>query len=402
MIAAAQLVNSVAKENLHVSLYIVYSLRSETFVMSERMAESYKHLARFEMLLRDIFAELGEFDSGWEARGDDVHSDVLMVSQSSNQTYRFDVKVRERITPQIADDLFTRLQQESLPDRVVRIVYAPVISPRVAEIARQHGISFIDYAGNCHIVDRSEGLLISRTGIPNEASSRKQQTADPFPPKSSRIVRAMLHEPKRGWQVSELATHPDVDVSVGLVSKVKRALVRESYAIVRDRLLYLKQPLDLLAAWTRKYPGPAGERQFYMRGETEEIESKIADWCEQSNIEYALARFSAAWRHAPEVRYTVASIYVGSEALGPRWLESLRVDCGAKEVESGANLVLLTPQDRSVFVRPLAAPQQTTSPLQTYLDLQSMAGRGSEAAEAVFKKHLRKALESIGAEKGVA
>ncbi|MDA1055115.1 MAG: type IV toxin-antitoxin system AbiEi family antitoxin [Planctomycetota bacterium] len=366
------------------------------------MAETDKHLARFEELLRDIFAELGEFESIWEARDGDVRSDVMMVSKSSSQTYRFDVKVRERITPQIADDLFERLQQEPLPERVVRIVYAPVISARVAEIARQHGISFIDYAGNCHIVDRSEGLLISRTGIPNEASSRTQKTADPFSPKSSRIVRAMLHEPERGWQVSELASHPDVDVSVGLVSKVKRALVRESYAIVRDRLLYLKQPLDLLAAWTRDYPGPSSQRQFYMRGETEEIESKVAAWCEKSNIEYALARFSAAWRHAPEVRYSVASLYVGSEALSPRWLESLRVDCGAKEVESGANLVLLTAFDRSVFVRRLAAPEQTSSPLQTYLDLQSLAGRGSEAAEAVFEKHLRKALESTGAEKGVA
>lgn len=366
------------------------------------MIRTLKPLDRVEQLLCGIFAELGEFRSSWEARGGDATSDVLVVSQSSNQTYRFDVKVRERITPQIADDLFERLQQEPLPERVIRIVYAPVISPRVAEIARQHRIAFIDYAGNCHIVDRTKGLLISRTGIPNEATSRKETTGDPFSPKSSRIVRAMLHEPQRGWQVSELALHPDVEVSVGLVSKVKRALIRESYAIVRDRLLYLKQPLDLLAAWARSYPGPPVQRQFYMRGETEEIERRIAAWCEKSKIEYALARFSAAWRHAPEVRYSVASLYVGSESLGPLWLEWLRGDCGAKEVESGANLVLLSPFDRSVFARRLAAPEQTTSPMQTYLDLQSMAGRGSEAAEAVFEKHLRKSLASTGAEKGVA
>ena len=114
-----------------------------------------KHLARFEQLLRDIFAELGEFESlsgnlattMRERRDDDPRN------RPAKQTYRFDVKVRERITPQIADDLFERFEEEPLPDRVVRIVYAPVISPRVAEIARQHGISFIDYAGNCQIVD---------------------------------------------------------------------------------------------------------------------------------------------------------------------------------------------------------------------------------------------------------
>jgi hypothetical protein len=102
------------------------------------------------------------------------------------------------------------------------------------------------------------------------------------------------------------------------------------------------------------------------------------------------------------VRYSVASLYLSPEAFGPRWLESLRVDCGAQEVESGANLVLLTPFDKSVFVRRLPATERTTSPLQTWLDLQSLAGRGSEAAEAVFEKHLRKALESAAAEEDSA
>jgi hypothetical protein len=364
------------------------------------MTDEHKHRARIERLIRDIFAEIGEFEVVWQPLDDDTRFDVTLVSKASRQSFHFDVKVRERITPQIASSLFERLQTEPLADRVVRIVYAPVISPRVAEIARQNGVSFIDYAGNCQIVDQSAGLLISRSGIPNQASRQKQKTADPFSPKSSRIVRVMLHEPERGWQVSELAEHPDVDVSVGLVSKVKQALVHESYAVVRERLLYLKQPLDLLIAWARNYPGPATQRQFYMRGETEAVESRIAAWCGESNIEYALARFSAAKRHAPEVRYSVASLYVSSEVLGPHLLESLRVDCGAREVESGANLVLLTPFDKSVFVRCLLSPERTTSPLQTYLDLQSMAGRGSEAAEAVFEKHLRKPLESAGAEKG--
>jgi len=102
------------------------------------------------------------------------------------------------------------------------------------------------------------------------------------------------------------------------------------------------------------------------------------------------------------VRYSVTSLHVGPEMLSDRWFESLRTECGAAEVESGANLVLLTPFDKSVLVRRSRALQQTTSALQTYLDLQSMAGRGSEAAEAVFEKHLRGALESTGGEKGKA
>ena len=144
------------------------------------MAVFNKHVFRFDQLIRDIFAELGDFESFLGFGDDDAQSDMTIVSKSTKQTYRFGVKIRERITPQIADDLFERFQAEPLSDGTVRIVYAPVISPRVAEIARKHGISFVDYAGNCCIVDEPTGLLISRSGIPNEASSQKKKQADPF------------------------------------------------------------------------------------------------------------------------------------------------------------------------------------------------------------------------------
>jgi hypothetical protein len=232
---------------------MAYSLRSELHAMSETMVETKKHLARLEKLLREIFAELGAFEFVWEPSDDNAVCDATVVSKSFHQTYRFDVKVRERITPQMADGLFKRLQIEPLPDRVIRVVYAPVISPRVAEIARQYGMSYIDFAGNCRIADGATGLRISRSGNLNEMSRQKSNRADPFSTKSSRIVRVMLHAPERGWQVSELAEHPDVDVSKGLVSKVKQALIRENYAVERDRRLYLKQPRDLLTAWTRNY-----------------------------------------------------------------------------------------------------------------------------------------------------
>lgn len=362
--------------------------------------EAQQHLNRFERLICEIFAELGEFEIVSKPAEEKTNIDVKLVSKPSGPSYRFHVKVRERITPQIAVDLFERFQREKLPDRVVRIIYAPVISPRVAEIARQFDVSFVDYAGNCRIVDSASGLLISRSGIPNEASSRSPKNADPFSPKSSRIVRAMLHEPQRGWQVSELSEHPDVGVSLGLASRIKQVLVRENYAVVRDRLLFLKQPVELLEAWVRNYAGPPGRHQYYVRGETEAIERSIAAWCEKSEIEYALAQFSAAWRHAPEVRYSVASFYLSPEAFSPRRLESLRIACGAQEVESGANLVLLTPFDKSVFVRRLPAHERATSPLQTWLDLHSMAGRGPEAAEAVFETHLREALASAAEREG--
>ena len=259
-----------------------------------------KHLARVEQLFRAIFAGLDGEVVRCEPSDHDSRYRVVVAVKSSDRSYSFDVRVRQRITPQIADALFKRLQSESVSERAVSVVYAPVISSRVAEIADNHGISYIDAAGNCRIIDRATGLLIVRTGIHNDALREESKTADLFAVKSSRVVRAMLHEPRRGWKLYDLAKHPDVQVSVGLASKLKHALIEENYVLVRDRLLYLKQPRDLLAAWTRSYRGPSDQCTLYMRGETTEIERRVAQWCEETTHGYALAKFSAARTLAPK------------------------------------------------------------------------------------------------------
>jgi len=366
------------------------------------MTRLHQKLTQVERLVRNMFAEIGDFQLNSVSSSVDDGCDLKLFSEASNREYHFQIKVRERITPQIANELFARLKASAPKDNSILIVFAPVISPRVAELANQHGISYLDGAGNCRIVDAASHLAIFRTGLSNEASYPKQKAVDLFAPKSSRILRAMLHEPTRGWQLAELATMPEVDVSVGLVFKVKQALVEESYAVVRDRLLYLSQPVELLAAWAKNQPEQLLKRQFYVRGDLEKIEGNIAKWCEKGDIKYALARFSAAWRYAPEVRYSVATVYLSAEAFGIDRLASIEAECGAKEVDSGANLVLLAPFDKSVFTGRIASPEQTTSPLQTYLDLQSMAGRGVEAAKAVYDKHLRESFESVHTANGSA
>ncbi|MFT5323454.1 MAG: hypothetical protein ACI8P0_001303 [Planctomycetaceae bacterium] len=362
------------------------------------MSRTQENLRNLASLLWTLFEEFGDYECRWNPQSDGSNegADLQLIS-TDGQKFAFHVTDRERVTPQMADDLFARMRAAENDPHVVRLVYAPVISERVAEIARRYNVSYIDFAGNCRIVNPAAGLFISRAGIPNDAARQKKPAmVDLFAPKSSRIIRAMLHQPTRGWQVSELAEHPDIGVSAGLVSKIKQTLVSESYAVVRDRLLYLKEPRDLLVAWAGSYPGATVEHQYYLRGDTQEIESRLAEWCEKSNIDYALARFSAAWRHSPEVRYSVASVYVGAEAFEGSRQESLRSDCGARPVDSGASLVLLVPYDESVFAQRQQFPEQVTSALQTWLDLQSLSGRGVEAADAVFEKHLRESLEPAG------
>ena len=62
---------------------------------------------------------------------------------------------------------------------------------------------------------------------------------------------------------------------------------------------------------------------------------------------------------------------------------------GARKVDSGANLILQISDDESYLSKRVGETLPTTSPLQTYLDLKVMDGRGEEATMAIYEKHLK-------------
>jgi hypothetical protein len=340
--------------------------------------------------LRHVLSEVGKIEVVREP-DDSRFCDVVLLAKSAEAEFRIGVEARSRITPQTALSVAARMWplRQHTPE-VIPVVYAPVISPRVAAILQQHNVGYIDQAGNCRLRSARHRVLIDRRGYTSAARAMKS-VGDPFSPKSSRIVRAMLSQPKKGWGVRELAEHPDVAVSVGLVAKVKQALIEEAYAIERGRVLNLRDSFGLLENWAQRYPGPAEQVPLYFRGDAEAAEEAVAQWCRDNGIPYALAGFSAAWRWAPEVRYNVAAVYVDNRGWDRTLLDKLADYRGGKPVESGANLLLWRPFDRSVLAGVGAAGTSgvpVTSAIQTFLDLKTLAGRGEEAAKAVYQRQL--------------
>ncbi|MFO0260560.1 MAG: type IV toxin-antitoxin system AbiEi family antitoxin, partial [Planctomycetota bacterium] len=325
---------------------------------------------RFERLLRQAFAPLGAATLTW-ARGKPL--EACRVSLRGHGKFEFALNPRERLTPQAANQLFQRLRDESLARPLVtQLVIAPTISPRIAEIAARYGSSWLDYAGNFRILNPHVSLYLAQSGqkLARDKAQKSLGATDIFSPRSSRIVRALLENPGRGWQVAELARAPEIDVSLGLASRIKQALVEQNYATVKQRLLYLTQPDELLAAWARNYRGPVEERLYYLRGDVTDVEQNVARWCERQGLTYALARYSAAARLAPGLRYSLASLYVGSEFFDSSHQRAFHDELAAQRVDSGATLAVLTPYDSSVFVGRQLLSEQVTSPLQTWLDLQ--------------------------------
>jgi hypothetical protein len=101
-----------------------------------------------------------------------------------------------------------------------------------------------------------------------------------------------------------------LDVSLGLASKVKQALLEQGFAVERDRLLYVRNPDDLLRAWVENYRPKIEQHPVYFMGDPAQAEAAIAEWCLSNNIRYGLTQFSGAWRAAPAVRYQRSTIYV--------------------------------------------------------------------------------------------
>ena len=333
--------SAAAIASVHCTCYVHYVVNNVQMVNSERQ------LVRDGLrAVQNVFDDLEGFTfrAKSEARARGAGCDAILQASSAEVELEIGINVKARITPQTA--LSVVEQVRSLPAEMLRVVYAPVISPRVAEILDQVRHRSRRCGGQLPLAEPpATDSLIDRRG--RRAPPRLPQgAADPFSPKSSRIVRAMLSEPAKGWKVRELADHPDVKVSPGLVVKVKRTLVEESYAVERDGLLYLRDPVGLLENWTRNYPGPAEQVPMYFLGETDDGRrgGRALVPCATTSIT-PWAAIPRRGDLAPEVRYSVAAVYVEERGFSPDVLDKLSKYKGGKRVDTGANLLLWRPFD---------------------------------------------------------
>ena len=290
------------------------------------------------------------------------------------------VELRSNGQPRVAREAVNQLirYRDSFPD-AYSIFMAPYISPQAAEICLKDGVGYIDFAGNGYL---SFGqVYIEQTGRPNPFKRRRDLTSLYFP-KASRVLRALMDNPGRTWKIQELAN--EAAVSLGQVANVKKILLDREW-ISQQNGFSLTEPWKLLEEWSNAYTYRKNEvRNFYSLQSIPEIEADLARVCSEKGIEYALTGFSGAARFAPAVRYNRAMAYVST------MLEDLVSSMILKEVESGANVMLLGPYDEGVFYGTQVIDDvRIASPVQIYLDLKSYKGRGEEAAEALLRDAIK-------------
>jgi hypothetical protein len=141
--------------------------------------------------------------------------------------------------------------------------------------------------------------------------------------------------------------------------------------------------------------------QLFAISRPPENEKRLADWCQANGVAYALTQLSAAWRYSPMVRYDKSVVYIDARVATDYSLTALLDRIDAKEVETGVNCTLWLTDDAAVFsdAREIGGVK-VVSPLQLYLDLKLLAGRGDEAAQEVLQKELRPLLSASRGDSG--
>lgn len=307
--------------------------------------------------------------------------DIVATIGVANRRIRLALEVKGNGQPRyvrMAVAKLARLRQ-SEPDMYC-VFAAPYISPQAAEICIQENVGYMDLAGNFR-------LTFDHVYIEQEANTNpfpeKRELRSLYARKAERVLRVLLNDPRKQWRIQALAQ--EADVSLGQAAKVKKSLEDREWLVNSPDGLSLSDPGSLLAEWSRNYKFKKNAvRQYYSLLDIPEIEARLASACEEAGIKYALTGFSAAARYAPFVRYQRAAAYVSRD------IELIAKNLSLKGVDSGANVVLVTPYDEGVLNGTKVIDGiRIASPVQVYLDLQEMKGRGEEASNTIFDEVIK-------------
>jgi hypothetical protein len=280
----------------------------------------------------------------------------------------------------VREAVYQLLRYRSLNPAVYGIFAAPFVADEAAKLLHAEGMGYVDFSGNCRLC--FDDVYVRQTGNENKFV-RRQDLRSLFSPKSERVLRVLLTDPKRSWKVQDIAKQ--ARVSLGQVSNVKRNLENREWVLRGEGGIRLSKPDRLLSEWKDNYDiGRSERRDYFTLDRIDQFEARFAEAMSRTKRKYALTAFSAAARFAPAVRYQRVYAYVTSA------LERVAQELELKPVESGANVTLIEPYDEGVYIGGAdKAGASVASAVQSYLDLSQLRGRGEEAAEALLREAIR-------------
>jgi hypothetical protein len=308
-------------------------------------------------------------------------SGVLFEIRANNRLWKIVVVAKSSGEPKQARYAIQQLREYlATSENSYGVIVAPYIGDVTANLCKENGVGFMDLAGNCFL--SFDQIFIERRNYPNP-NVEKRQLRSLFTPRASRILRVMLTSPGRPWKLEELGN--EAKVSLGLAFKVKERLLDIEFASVEAKRILMNRPFDLIAKWAENYSFRRNKMYDYFSLEQpKRTEQRLAEYCQDQNIPYALSLFSGAAMVAPFSRYARGFAYVSSN------IQELAQAIGLKEVNSGPNFTILEPYDEGVFYGGSKVEGiNVVSDVQLYLDLVGYKGRGDESATFLLEQRIR-------------
>lgn len=311
----------------------------------------------------------------WNLRtADDKREDSeLSLKPPTGPSTTLNVEVKSRLLPAELSASLVRYQEGKW------LLAAPTLGPRAREILDKAGISWLELdGGDCRINAGPlyiERLVRKQRRLMEPDTSGRRYVSDLFSGKALRIVRWLLSEPDRDWNLADMAER--ADVSLGLVSRVFATLVRDAYMGRRPSASRLTDAQGLIDAWASSAapreerfervslePGPAGPLVTLRQ-----LPGRV------TAPGYVLTAEAAADQLAPFARWSQVEMYVDEVQ---KWDQILDL----QPVPRGGNVVLIGSSDRWVFDGAFRAGGLTlASRPQVYVDLRRRGGSASEAAD---------------------
>lgn len=345
-------------------------------------------LSAFRDRMISILEEAGLAGTTCKPASNLSSADLDFQVGTGQEKTRLLVAVRKNLEPrQIRATLFDLEQLLPHHRGSHAVICGHYIPESSRELCRTANIGFLDLMGNAWL--RFGNVLIDRR-TPERPPAEERPLRSLFSWKSSRVVRLLLSQPRKDFQVQQLAAR--CRISLGLAWKVKDRLVALDYVRHTRDGVRVVRPEALLRDWASHYTWSCHEGDYFWSPRpVAEMEAALSRLCVSRSIPFGLTLLSGAARRAPMVpHYPQGSAYVDA---APATLDVLVGELGWKPVPGGAVFTVLKPKDESVLwdVRRGTGAERIVSDLQLFLDLSSYRGRGEEAAGAILEQRLRPA-----------
>jgi len=351
-------------------------------------------------ILQETLGRFGEFlEHQWTGRRTGTPSDPgydlklrfkVASGNGKGQVWWIHAVIRTVVHPRQARQAIWDLQRSPAitpeGEGVYPLLIAPHLSASVAAMCEEAHVGHLDLSGNCNI--EFGGIWIDRQRIERKYKEEQRQKSI-YTPKASRILRVLLQGPLRPHKVEDLANA--ADVSLGLVSKIRKVLLDEEVAIDTKDGIQIKHPQAILRDWILEddFSQRTQVREYSTLASGETIASYFDRFCAGHNsVSDTHPLFTltfAAWLRAPHNVPTTVSAYLDLFPDEHELVPFLQ----ARPVSQGAgNLRIIVPSDfKALTIDKQKAKKfpelSLVSDLQLFLDLHGGEPNGPEQARVL-------------------